>query len=559
MIPIAYAPRIDRPHQAVIFCAPREPALATEVVAMAMKRWNPKRETTRQEEFLLKRLHRTRKLFGFLRRHRHELFDAAFQTELESMYRSTGAGEDPIPPALLAMVVLLQSYLGTSDAEAVELAVVDLRWQMVLGCLGATEPPFSQGALQGFRERLIAHDLDRRVLERTVELARGTKEFDWKKLPKTLRVAIDSAPLEGAGRVEDTLNLLAHAARKVVDCAADLLHWAPERVCRAARVPLLLAPSIKAALDRDWSDPAQKAAAVKSLIIELENLKDWLATKLPEELKKPPLAEEVATLKELMDQNLEPDPAGGGMKIREGVAEDRRVSVEDPEMRHGRKSKSKRFNGYKRHIATDLDSGLILSGAITPANRPEEEAAPGLAEDIARQGLEIEELFIDRGYVKAPLVDEILGRGGEIVCRPWVARGKSVFSKAAFKINVRNLTVTCPAGETERIVFGTVTEFDPEVCDQCTLRPKCTASVAGSGRTVSIAPDERLQQRLRKHIATPRGRARLRERVGVEHKLAHLVRRQGRRARYRGVRKNLFDLRRASAIQNLEAIQRKVA
>ena len=56
-----------------------------------------------------------------------------------------------------------------------------------------------------------------------------------------------------------------------------------------------------------------------------------------------------------------------------------------------------------------------------------------------------------------------------------------------------------------------------------------------------------------------RGRARLRERVGVEHKLAHLVRRQGRRARYRGVRKNLFDLRRASAIQNLEAIQRKVA
>ncbi len=437
--------------------------------------------------------------------------------------------------------------------------MVDLRWQMVLGCLGATEPPFSQGALQGLRERLIAHDMDRRVLERTVELARTTKEFDWKKLPKTLRVAIDSAPLEGAGRVEDTINLLAHAGRKVVECAADLLHWTPERLCREARAPLLLGPSIKAALDRDWSDPAQKAAAVKSLVMDLENLKGWLATNLAEELKKPPLSEGVGTLDQLMGQDLEPDPGRGGMKIREGVAEDRRVSVEDPEMRHGRKSKTKRFNGYKRHIATDLDSGLILSGAITPANRPEEEAAPGLAEDIAHQGLEIDELFIDRGYVKAPLVDEILGRGGEIVCRPWVARSKGVFTKAAFKINVRDLTVTCPAGETERIVFGTVTEFDPEVCDQCGLRTKCTAAVAGSGRTVTIAPDERLQQRLRKHLATPRGRARLRERVGVEHKLAHLVRRQGRRARYRGVRKNLFDLRRASAIQNLEAIQRKVA
>lgn len=48
--------------------------------------------------------------------------------------------------------------------------------------------------------------------------------FDWKKLPKPLRVAIDSAPLEGAGRVEDRINLLAHAARK--QCAADVLHWA---------------------------------------------------------------------------------------------------------------------------------------------------------------------------------------------------------------------------------------------------------------------------------------------------------------------------------------------
>jgi hypothetical protein len=178
MIPIGYPPRIDRPHAAMIFCAPRGPLLATEV-AMGMERWKPKREATRQEEFLLKRLHRTRKLFGFLRRHRHELFDDEFQAELESMYRKTGAGDDPVPPALLATVVLLQSYLGTSDAEAVELAVVDLRWQMVLGCLGATEPPFSQGALPAFRERLIAHDMDRRLLERTVELARATKEFDW--------------------------------------------------------------------------------------------------------------------------------------------------------------------------------------------------------------------------------------------------------------------------------------------------------------------------------------------------------------------------------------------
>jgi Transposase DDE domain len=401
--------------------------------------------------------------------------------------------------------------------------------------------------------------MDRRLLERTIELARATNEFDWKKLPKTLRVAIDSSPLEDAGRVEDTINLLAPAGRKVVECAAGLLGWPVERVCRQARIPLLLETSVKKALDLDWNDPAQKASAVKSLAVQLENLKDWLGAHLAEELAKQPLKGDVETLSQLMSQDLEPDPGGGGVKIREGVAEDRRVSVEDREMRHGRKSKSKRFNGYKRHIATDLDSDLILAGAITPANRPEDEAAPELHRDIALLGAEIGELNIDRGYVASPLVDEILGAGGEVICKPWVARNGKAFSKTAFKINMRDLTITCPAGETERIVFGAVTEFDPEACDHCTVRAKCTAASAGSGRTVAIAENERLQHRLRKLQKSRTGRAKLRERVGVEHRLAHLARRQGRRARYRGVRKNLFDLRRACAIQNLETIQRKAA
>jgi hypothetical protein len=363
---------------------------------VAMERWRPSVAVTRQEQFILKRLEKRRKLFAFLRLHRHEIFDDAFQGELESMYRDTGAGKDPVPPALLATALVLQGYLGLSDYEAVEASVFDARWQMVLGRLGETEPAFSQGALQAFRNRLIANDMDRRLLERTIELARATSEFDWKKLPKTLRVAIDSSPLEGAGRVEDTINLLAHAGRKVVECAAGLLEWPTERVCREAGIPLLLESSVKKALDLDWSNPAQKASAVKSLAMQLENLRDWIFLQLGKEMAKPPLKEEMDTLVQLMRQDLEPDPGGGGVKIREGVAPDRRVSIEDREMRHGRKSKSKRFNGYKRHIATDLDTDLILAGAITPANRPEEEAAPELQQDIAAQGFGIRELNIDR-------------------------------------------------------------------------------------------------------------------------------------------------------------------
>lgn len=526
---------------------------------MALKRWQLSSTMTRQEQFLMKRLKRTRKLFAFLRMHRHELFDAEFQAELETMYRDTGAGREPVPPALLAMVVLLQGYHGISDAEAVEMSVVDLRWQLVLGVLGATEPAFSQGALSSFRARLIHHDMDRRLLERTVELARRTNEFDWKKLPKDLRVAVDSMPLEGAGRVEDTTNLLAHAARKAIECVATLMDKTPGFVALSARAPLFAVDhSIKRALDAEWADSEDRARALRELSEQIDSLEAWINKHLSGLAAEPPLSDHLATLRQIREQDLEPDPSGGGARIREGVAAERRVSVEDGQMRHGRKSKSKRFNGFKRHIAADLDTDLILACAVTPANRPEEEAAPVLRDDIARHRARnvIGELHVDRGYIGSTLVQDVLAARNDVICKPWIARNGKLFAKSDFQIDMRARTIQCPAGEIERFEPGAVVEFDPETCARCPLRSACTMASPASGRTVSIAEDERLQHRLRKLAASPKGRARLRERVTVEHRLAHLGRKQGRRARYLGVRKNLFDVRRAAAVVNLETIHR---
>lgn len=75
---------------------------------MTIERWNPEESLSRQEQFILKRLKRNGKLYGFLRLQRHRLFDEAFQADLEGMYRDTGAGKEANPPALLAMVLLLQ-------------------------------------------------------------------------------------------------------------------------------------------------------------------------------------------------------------------------------------------------------------------------------------------------------------------------------------------------------------------------------------------------------------------------------------------------------------------
>lgn len=501
----------------------------------------------------MKRLDRVRKLLGFLRVHRRRLFDETFQDELASMYRDTGAGKAPVPPALMAMATLVQAYLGVSDAEMVELTVVDLRVQMTLDRLGADSPAFSQGALVDFRDRLIAADMDRRLLERTVELARETGGFDTRKLPRSLRLAVDSSPFEGAGRVEDTFNLLGHAARKLVRCVARLLRWRPTTVAERAGTEVLLMPSIKAALDVDWFDPREKNRALGILVEQLDELEQWVERHVPDHAQAE-LAPHLATLRRIRDQDIE--QTANGPRIRHGVAHDRRVSIEDPEIRHGRKSSSYAFNGYKRHVATDLDTNLLVAVAITPANVPEMTAMPVLQDDFEHQHIHVSQLFIDRGYIASPVVEEIIASRGEVICRPWQRTNRGLFAKTDFDINIRDRTITCPLGQTQRFEFGTTVSFDGPTCHSCSARPQCTKT-KGRGRQVSIAPDEALQQRLRHLVATPRGRERLRERVPVEHRLAHISSRQGPRARYRGVRKNTFDLRRIAALQNLENVHRR--
>src|SRR5687768_10932988 len=178
-------------------------------------RWNPK--TSEAEKEVASKLRKASSFYRFLWKIRGELFSSAFQDELAAAYQPRG--QDPCPPALLAMVMLLQRYDGLSDADAVDAAENDRRWQLVLGTLGDERAPFGQGSLVRFRVRAIAHDLDKRLVDRTVELAKKSGDFGWQKL----RVALDSSPLHGAGRVEDTWNLIGQIGR--ASCRERVWSW----------------------------------------------------------------------------------------------------------------------------------------------------------------------------------------------------------------------------------------------------------------------------------------------------------------------------------------------
>jgi hypothetical protein len=294
---------------------------------------------------------------------------------------------------------------------------------------------------------------------------------------------------------------------------------------------------------------------------QVDALEEWVREYLPEQAERPPLSEHLATLDQLRKQDLEPDPSdpsGTKQRIREGVAKERRISIEEPEMRHGRKSKSRTINGYKSHIGMDLDTELVVACAVTPANRPEAEALGPIAADVGRypDRSEVAELHIDRGYLAANETHQLAANDTEIICKPWSsATTGGLFAKQDFLIDLKRKQITCPAGHSEPLELDTIVRFNPSTCAECPQRAMCTTAGAGRGRTIHIAHDEPLQQELRKAASTPAGRQRLRRRVAIEHKLAHITRKQGPRARFKGVRKNLMDLRRYSSVQNLERIQ----
>ena len=508
--------------------------------------WQPPVELSAQEEQIVKRI-RKAKLFVFLRQQRHKLLDEAFQQELAGLYRASERGQPPIAPAQLALATILQAYTGASDDEVIEATLMDRRWQLVLDCLDTDQAPFSKGTLVAFRRRLIEAQMDRRLIERSIEMANQSQAFG----ARALRAALDSSPLWGAGRVEDTYNLVGHALRKVMRVVAGQQGRELAEVAEEAGAELVCGSSLKAALDRDWDQQLQKDEALALVLQVLHTVEAWVQ-QLPNQEDQAVADPVLAIAKQVQEQDVQSSEEGKVSLIK-GVAKDRRISVEDGQMRHGRKSRSVRVDGYKRHVLQDLDTGLIRAVGITPANAPEASVTEAISADLDRQKVCLKELHIDRAYLSSHLVrerpDEL-----EVYCKAWPVHQGKGFHKQAFVLDWQRQTIQCPAKQEMPFAPGGTVHFPKETCDQCPLKSQCTTS--SKGRSVSIHPDEALLIELRQRQQTPQGRAKLRERVAIEHTLAHVGWWQGRRARYRGVRKNLFDLRRCAVVHNLHVLAR---
>src|SRR5215813_14478118 len=135
--------------------------LSTQIGVLSMRPplWHPPIELSTAEQTIIRRIRRA-KLFVWLRQHRHTLCRDPFQEELATLYKDQPPGHPPVPPAQLALATLLQAYTQVADDEVIAATPRDRRWQLGLDCLDCDTPPFSNGTLVAFRQRLMAQEMD---------------------------------------------------------------------------------------------------------------------------------------------------------------------------------------------------------------------------------------------------------------------------------------------------------------------------------------------------------------------------------------------------------------
>jgi len=453
-------------------------------------------------------------------------------------FTNSRRGRPTIPARTIATVMLLQSFEGLSDAEACDHLAFDLRWQAAAG-LAAACGSFHPTVLVGMRNRLRASARPRRLLQDTVAIAQRAGVVSRK-----VRV-LDSTPLLDAVATQDTVTQLRSGIRGVLRTApADLAHRVRSALGRDDDYASAGKPPC------DWDDPAAREDLVDALVRD--------ANAALEAIQGTELAPDARAAAELLavvaGQDVQ-QREDGRFAIVRGVARDRVISTVDAQARHGHKSRNRRFDGYKTHIAIDPDSEIITAVATTPANTQDRDVIDDLiAEEPDQTDTEQPLIVGDSAYADGATLARMAQAGRKIMTKVPVVRNAKGFSKDLFVIDTEAGAVRCPAGRVATIHStrgGARASFVPH-CANCPLATACTS--ARRGRVVSIHPHEDALQAAKRRQRDPAWQQTYREtRPIVERKIAHFARRPwgGRKARCRGLKRIATDADTRAGVLNL--------
>jgi hypothetical protein len=255
----------------------------------------------------------------------------------------------------------------------------------------------------------------------------------------------------GKGAVQDTYNLLGEGIEKLARRllaieGADEQTWVAEQGLAG-----YFGSSLKGKAAIDWDDARQREQLLTQIVGDARRVLS-LAEKVKQEHGEQAEAIEAdaALLRRLIAQDVEEKPSGG-CQVKEGTEKDRILSVHDPEMRHGRKSASKKFNGHKAAVAVDMESQLITGVEVLPGNAGDQEKALELVEQSERvMQAEVEETVGDCAYGGGPTRRAFAEQNRSLTAKVPVINNGDCFPKTEFAIDLEQMEVRCPAGQTTR-------------------------------------------------------------------------------------------------------------
>jgi Transposase DDE domain/Transposase domain (DUF772) len=483
----------------------------------------------------------------------------------------------------MAAVLTLQALHDYSDRETAEAVRFDVRWKAAIGA-SLDDPGFDPSTLVYWRRRLAKSDRPHRVNEAVKKVVEQTGILRGRR-----RRAVDSTIVDDAVATQDTVTQLVAAMRKV----ARVVPGAGEVISRVCALDY----SQPGKPPIDWDDPAAKEKLVSGLVNDaLAVLAELAGPGAPD--RDAVQADALGLLALVAGQDVEPaggsDGTDGRWLIARKVAPDRVISTVDPQARHTRKSKSKRRDGFRGHVAaepetvlvtdcemtmaagpgsTDAENGVKMAGRDRFTGTPggtgpgQEPDAPQGATDSASPGADGPhgaepadarlEVYGDSAYGSGQARAAYRDAGHDTVIKPGPLRPAvpGGFTIDDFTIDEQAGTVACPAGVTRPMTKTRTVTFGA-ACAGCPLRKRCTT--AKDGRSMTIHPHEELLRAARAQARTDDFKKAYPTRSAIERIISWTATQNGRRVRlrYLGTAKNDAWLHTRCAAINLRTLLR---
>ena len=464
-------------------------------------------------------------------------------------------GRKSIPPSVLCGVMLLQAHDNVSDEEAVQRVIFDIRWKYALD-LPSEYKGFARTNLVNFRVRLLTGNKMREAFDNLNALAVKLGLVD----PEGTQI-IDSTNIIGRAAVQDTYELLRTAIKKLVIKIRKRGKKKFTDIIDEHGLERYLNQNGKE--DINWQDESERKNLLKELVNDGRNLLGELGKRAAAEdeviskaakLLSDILEQDVTSQTEELEKGIDPE-------IKQGVAKDRIISTNDTEMRHGRKSASKKFDGYKVHITENRDQEWITNVDVTARNVHDAEPSLDMVKEQEETlGAKPRKVLADGAYGTADNRSDFADAGVEIISKVTVYYDDKIH-KEDFKIDLEKGFIECPAGHvTEKYINskdnkGRDTKtfvFNKEQCAACKYKDRCTKSK--TGRTVGINFNEKYLQEAREKQKTIEFETEYKTRAIIERKISKLMSFGLRQARFIGTEKIKMQALFTATVANIKRL-----